>query len=46
MIPDDFNRKIYGLGKIESYLKEKNPEQAIFTLGLDLTNLGLNLNDT
>jgi len=40
-------KKKYGLQKIDSFLNQKNTDSdmSIFTLGLDLTNLGLNLND-
>lgn len=41
---DDASRKKYGLSKIEETLKNKNPDLGIFTLGIDLTKFGLNLN--
>ena len=37
----------FGMQKIDSYIGRKNndPDLNIFTLGMDLTNIGLNLTD-
>ena len=43
---DEFNKNLYGLAKIEDYLKNSNPDTGIFTFGIDLTNFGLNINDS
>jgi len=45
---EDYNlKKKYGLQKIDAFLNQRNadPDMSVYTLGLDLTNLGLNLND-
>lgn len=41
---DEATKKKYGLSRIEDTLKNKNPDLGIFTLGIDLTKFGLNLN--
>jgi hypothetical protein len=39
-------KRKYGLAKIDECLKQKNSDLNIFTFGIDLTNFGLNLNES
>jgi hypothetical protein len=43
---DDVAKKKYGLAKIDEFLNRSDPDLKDFNIGVDLTNLGMKINES